>query len=361
MRENILLTIKYFDLFDYPLKKEELWQWLFNTETLKHLNTKALKHLNTKALKHGNTEAFKHLNTKALKHGNTEAFKDGNTERLKHGSAGEVGYEKNIGKDGFERELGDLIKAKRIEAKDGYYFLPGRKRIIQIRQQRYQVSLKKLKKAQRIGKLLALVPGVRMIAVVSNLGYLNAEDGADIDLFIVARHGKIWSVRFWCVVLMKLLRQRPTAKTIKNKICLSYFVDENNLNLRPTAIAEPDVHLVYLLSQYVLIYDQGNYWEKYIQQNRWMNRYLPNFQYTAEAKKWAIKFKWAWLKEMLEKTELGFENKLYKNIQLGWMAPVLKRAMNKDDKKVIVNDQILKLHVNDKRREINSKIINYKF
>ncbi len=304
MRKNILLTIKYFDMFEYPLKKEELWQWLFNYEYIK---------------------------------------------TLKHGKRREE----------FEEELRRLVEDGKINKQDGYYFLAGREEIIKIRQARYRVALKKLRKAQRIGKLLAWVPGVRMIAVVSNLGYLNAEEGADIDLFIVSRHSKIWSVRFWCVVLMKLLRQRPTTKTIKNKICLSYFVDEDNLNLKPTAVGEPDVHLVYLLAQYLLIYDQGGYWQKYIQQNKWINEYLPNFQYTAEAEKWAIKFKGEWLKAILEKTELGFENRLYKHIQLGWMAPELRRAMNKGDKRVIINDQMLKLHVNDKREEINSKILNY--
>ncbi len=327
MQENILLTIRYFDMFDYPLKKEELWQWLFNTKTLKHLNTKTQKH--------GSVRALKHLNTEILKQG------------------------ERANKNEFERELIDLIKVKKIEERDGYYFLPGREKIIKIRQAHYQISLKKIKKAQRISRLLAWVPGVRMIAAVSNLGYLNADTEADIDLFIVARHGKIWSVRFWCVVLMKLLRQRPTAKSTKDKICLSYFTDEDNLNLKSTAVNEPDIHLVYLLAQYLLIYDQDDYWQKYVQQNSWINEYLPNFQYTAEMEKWKINFRGEWLKRLWEKTEMGFENVVYKNIQLAWMAPVLKHTMNRGDKKVIINDRILKLHVNDKREEINSKIIQF--
>ncbi len=309
MRKNILLTIKYFDIFDYPLQKEELWQWLFNfVDRDKLLGQKQKK--------------FKQIE--------------------------------------FEKELTSLIQAKKIVFKDGYYFLYGRQAIIKTRQARYQISLKKIKKARRIGHLLAWVPGVRMIAVVSNLGYLNADKQADIDLFIVARHNKIWSVRFWCVVLMKLLRQRPTTKKSKNKICLSYFVDENNLNLKFTALNELDIHLVYLLSQYILIYDQTDYWRVYLKQNRWIRNYLPNFNYGPQATKWKIKFRFEWLKKLLEKTELGFENRLYKDIQLGWMAPVLKSAMNRSDKKVIINDQILKLHTNDKREAINREIINFK-
>lgn len=299
-------------MFDYPLKKEELWQWLFNYESMK-----ALKHESMKTLKHGK------------------------------------------GRKEFEEELRQLVEDGKINKQDGYYFLAGREEMVKIRQARYQVSLKKIKKAQKIGWLLAWVPGVRMIAVVSNLGYLNADREADIDLFIVARRGKIWSVRFWCVALMKLLRQRPTAKSTKDKICLSYFTDEDNLNLKSTAVNEPDIHLVYLLAQYLLIYDQDDYWRKYVQQNSWIKEYLPNFQYTDEAEKWKINFRGEWLKRLWEKTEMGFENVVYKNIQLAWMAPALKRAMNRGDKKVIVNDHMLKLHVNDKREEINSQIIQF--
>ena len=43
MRENILITVKYFNLFDYPLKKEELWQWLFNYENIERLKDKKNK------------------------------------------------------------------------------------------------------------------------------------------------------------------------------------------------------------------------------------------------------------------------------------------------------------------------------
>jgi hypothetical protein len=167
-------------------------------------------------------------------------------------------------------------------------------------------------------------------------------------------------VRFWCVVLMKLLNQRPTKKTTKNKICLSYFVSENDLNLKQTAIAEPDIHLIYLLAQYLLIYDEQDYWQQYVKANEWIKKYLINFNYDDTATKFKIKLKTSWLKETLAKTEFGFENKMYKNIQLAMLAGELQQAMNQGDKKVIINDKMLKLHVNDKRAEINREIINFK-
>jgi len=293
-----MLISKYFDLFDYPLTLEEAYKWYFNIGK----NVLDIKILDIKT------------------------------------------------------ELERLIQDKIIEEKDGYYFLAGRQNIIEIRKKREIISLKKISKAQKIGKILGTVPGVKMIAIVSNLGYLNAEDEADIDLFMVTAKNRIWSVRFWCVILMKLLRQRPNKKTAKNKICLSYFVTENNLNLEQTALKGVDVHLIYLLSQYLLIYDEDNYWQKYVMANKWINKYLINFDYDETATRFLIKLKTAWLKKMIGKTEFSFENGLYKNIQLAMMTGDLQRAMKVNDKKVIVNDQMLKLHTNDKRSEINSSL-----
>ena len=205
--------------------------------------------------------------------------------------------------------------------------------------------------------ILGFVPGVKMIAIVSNLGYLNADKDADIDLFIVAEKGKIWGVRFWSVMLMKILGQRPSKQTIKDKICLSYYVTEDNLNLEQTKVGEPDAHLCYLVAQYLPIYSEDDMWQRFVEANKWLNKYLPNFKYGEYDRRFIIKPKFVWLKNLIAKTEFGFEQRFYKEIQLRKMSAELKQAMNQGDKKVIINDQMLKLHLNDKREEIN-KIIN---
>lgn len=295
---EIMMTMRYFDLFDYPLKKDEVFKWLFNRQSKN----------------------------------NQELYGD----------------------------LADLVSSGKIAERAGYYFLPWRSEIIKIREERERMSLKKIKKAQRMARILGLVPGVKMIAIVSNLGYLNADKDADIDLFMVAEKGKIWAVRFWSVILMKILGQRPNKQAIKDKICLSYYVTEDNLNLEQTKVAELDRHLVYLTAQCLPLYSEDGLWEKYVRQNEWLKKYLLNFEYSDKTKKFIIKPRLLWLKSIIAKTELGFEQRFYKEIQLRKMAAELKQAMNQGDQKVIVNDQMLKLHLNDKREEIN-KMINDKF
>ncbi len=293
---SIILTIKYFDLFDYPLKKEEIWQWLFCAPE----------------------------------------------ERLTWEEAKKV--------------IDNLTGEQKIVIANGFYFLLGREKIVALRKEREEISRGKIKKAQKMARVIAWVPGVRMIAICSNLGYLNAEQEADIDFFIVTKRGRIWSARFWSVALMKFLGQRPNSKTAKDKICLSYFVSEDNLDLKSTAIGEPDRHLVYLLSQYLPIYSEDNLWSRLVVANSWIKNYLPNFNYGPEAERFLIRPKFMWLKKIIGKTQFDWEEARYKKIQLKIMPPVLKEMMKCSDKKVIINDQMLKLHSNDKREEINRVI-----
>jgi hypothetical protein len=275
-----LNTVKYFDLFDYPLTRDELRKWQFK---------------------------------------------------------------------------GGEIDTQGLSELDGFYFLPGRDVIVKTRKEREMISLKKIRKAQKIARIIGMIPNVSLVSIVSNLGYLNAELNADIDLFIVAKPGRIWGVRFWSVMLMKILGQRPTKKNMKDKICLSYYTDENNLNLESTKISEPDPHLCYLVSQNLPIYSESDMWERFVEENKWINKYLPNFKYSEDDKRFMIKLGNPYLKGLIAKTELGFEEKLYRFVQMSKMASELKVAMNKGDKKVIINDEMLKLHTNDKRDEINRK------
>lgn len=238
LKKNLFFTLNYFSLFGYPLKKEEIWQWLWGDE-------------------------------------------GGIFEREE--------VEKGLAAAREDGWLGE---------KEGFYFLMGQEEQVSWRERREKSSFKKIKKAQWVARLLALIDGVKMIAVCSNLGYLNADEEADIDFFVVSEAGKIWSVRFWSVFWMKILGQRPSPKKTKNKICLSYFVTDDNLNLEETKIGEPDIHLIYLLAQYLPLYSEDNLWKKFTVANDWIKRYLPNFEYDQRAERFLIRSRGGWWKRL---------------------------------------------------------------
>ncbi len=289
LQKSILATLAYFDLFDYPLTIDEIGKYLF-------VETRLIASLQD-----------------------------------------------------MESDLSVLINQNKINQKDDLYFLAGRERIVEIRKQRYQISLKKIKKARRVVWWLRFIPWIKAIFIGSSLGFFNAPQKSDIDLFIIVSRGGLWSARFWSVSFLKIFGLRPVSNARhENKFCLSYFVSEDNLNLWSTKIHESDIHLIYLLSHYLPLYFEDNLWQNFIKVNNWINQYLPNFSYGSEVEKFFIRPCLVWLKRIIQKSQFKWEEKLVKKIQLKIMPKILKDMANQDTR-VIVNDQMLKLHSNDKR------------
>lgn len=244
---------------------------------------------------------------------------------------------------------------KKIGNKNGTYFLPGREQIYETRMNRYNYANAKFKKALRIASLYRIFPWVKMIAVVNMFGANNLKQEGDIDLFIVAKRNRIWLTRFCCTGLAAVLRLRPTPQNVRDKFCLSFFISEANLNLQ-NLLLPSDTHFGYWLANFIPIYNVDNTWSDFMAANGWLNERLPNWQPTNDRRLTAgkgfvlLEFIFGWLEPIV------------KNWQMNHL-PAKIKAMANQDTRVVVNDSILKFHVNDRREEYNknykSRIINY--
>jgi len=120
--------------------------------------------------------------------------------------------------------LGDVVEAlekrdieKYIEEFQGFYFLRGRKELVERRIQNDKNSILKYKIAERVVKWLRFVPFVRMIAVTGTLGMKNCEKDSDIDFFVVLKKGRIFTGRLLVTSLVHILGKRRYGNKIKNK------------------------------------------------------------------------------------------------------------------------------------------------
>lgn len=86
-------------------------------------------------------------------------------------------------------------------------------------------------RVMRFGPMLRFVPGVRMVAVCNSLALGEVNEQSDIDLFIVARAGWLFRVRFLSVLLMQILGVRRYGKKVAGRFCLSFYVDDSRLFL----------------------------------------------------------------------------------------------------------------------------------
>ena len=231
----------------------------------------------------------------------------------------------------------------------------------------YRIAQEKYKEAIKVIKFLRYAPGVKMIAVANSVSQNLAAPASDIDLFIVTRSGRVWTARFFCIMILSLLRKRPLRPGIqgnrlgqvqslrnKDKICLTFFLSEDNLNLEKYKIAAQDVYLVEWIRALKPLYSENTIDKEFYHQNRFafqgkekMRRapFIPNYKRRVG--------QLIFLKPLLNCLSIG--EPFYKWLQLKIMPLPLKMGAFAWDSAVIVSDKILKFHTNDRRLEYNSK------
>lgn len=258
-----------------------------------------------------------------------------------------------IGQQASAQTVATVLKQlakKHLEQCETFYCLPGRSAIITKRKQRYLIAEKKWNIAMKNAKILRHLPGVEAIFITNTLAFSNAKDRSDIDLLVITKENRIWTTRFWCAGLMKILKRRPTPKNKKDTICLSLYQTKNDLSLKAYAYKN-DMHFTQWVSQMVPLYDPHSLFPQFMKENQWAWKQRPNAIPYEPTPRRQITF--APLRKLLLLPLLFLPESLLKRYQNKILPKVLKEKAKDSSPDVILSDTILKLHTRDKRQEIN--------
>ncbi len=294
MKKAILRTLAYFDLSAYPLTATEIKNWLFRYEVSDFYNLLSV--------------------------------------------------------------LEEMKTQNIIQEKYGYFYLPGREVTIENRRCNLVISELKLKKARKAIKYIRCVPFLQAVFVCNTVAAGIAIENSDIDFFIVAKQKRVWLVRFFTNLILRLLNLRTYGDNNRDKICLSFFVDDNSLNLEKLKACEEDIHFAYWITQMVPIYDPQNYWKVFISANYWLRDFFPNLPNTSNflnlvspgsvAKVWKKIWEVMWYGSYGDLIE-----KQARDWQMLKMKSSTKEKAQLHDNGVVLNDGVIKLHENDTRLE----------
>lgn len=250
-----------------------------------------------------------------------------------------------------------------INTKNGFYFLKGRQDIIITRMRRYNYANRKIKKTMSIIRLFKFIPWIKMIGIGNIIGSNNMRDNSDIDLFIITEKKRVWITRLFCVGIAKLLRIRPTAEEQRDKICLSFYISEDVMNIKNMMLNEdkicikennPDNYFIYWLAGIVPLYNVDDSYEKFILENNWLKYYLPNWKKIIIHEQLKVqRINSLIYRDVIDMLIGGIESNI-KRWQCRIMPDYLARSINVTDG-VVVNDHIIKLHYNDRRREFRDR------
>lgn len=151
-----------------------------------------------------------------------------------------------------------------IDHRDGLYFPIGRHDLIQTRASREVLSRALLDRDRRIISFVGSMPFVRMVALSGSLAHLNAEDSADLDLFVITAPRRVWAVTLCVLIVAKGLGWR-------RRLCLNYVISEEAFRVEPADLfaANQIIHLRPLTG--------ADVFARFVNANAFVARYYPNF------------------------------------------------------------------------------------
>src|SRR5262249_34912858 len=93
-------------------------------------------------------------------------------------------------------EGGDALSGGgRLGGHGPFLTLSGRGELLAIRQRRRDASARIWPEALRYARLVARMPFVQMVAIAGPVAGAAADDGADVELTLVAADGRLWTAR----------------------------------------------------------------------------------------------------------------------------------------------------------------------
>ncbi|MBI4133733.1 hypothetical protein HY478_03900 [Candidatus Uhrbacteria bacterium] len=250
------------------------------------------------------------------------------------------------------RELSSPALAEVVERADGFWFLRGRVATVALRQERYRIAERKYRRVRRALGFLRLIPSIRMVAICNTLAWSHSHDDADIDLFVVTKPGALWWSRLLAVSPFALFALRPQHTRARDLFCFSFFATERALDLASVKILPDDPYLLYWIASLVPLYDPDGLIEALWDANQWMAQILPNAYAVRPSARRRV--------SSLLRIPAGLDDghgpleSMARAIQLAHLPRELRTIMNLDER-VIVTDELLKFHENDRRKEFHKQ------
>jgi len=111
-----------------------------------------------------------------------------------------------------------------VEERDGFFFLAGHADLIAERRRREARSRAFLDRHARMLRWICALPFTRLVALSGSLAHLNLEPEGDLDLFIITRGPRVWTVTLAVLLLTRALGRRRV-------VCANFIIADTHLSL----------------------------------------------------------------------------------------------------------------------------------
>lgn len=225
----VFFTLAYSDYFNFPLKKEEIYQrlpkvWDWNLLIgAKLTSDKLLIDRNPKKI----TESLEKLEKK------------------------------------------QKIAKLKVE-NNYYYFLKNRQKLVKLRLNKKIAANKRRDAIQRASNFLTRFPTIKALALTGSSALDNAAFNDDLDFCIIVQKNTLWISRFFVILFAKVLRKQPqidaqAKNQNKQAWCFNLWLDESSLNIIKRGFS---IYQAYELIQMKYLFDKASIKNKLLIKNQ---------------------------------------------------------------------------------------------
>lgn len=218
---------------------------------------------------------------------------------------------------------------------------------LQERHRRFLDASRKFYKLRRACAFFRTLPGVEAVAAANTLSWWHTTQQSDIDLYIITKPNRIWSSRFFLVLPFLIMGHRPHHAhdtPIRDPFCFSFFSTTNALQLETYKWNARDYYLAYWVKSLVPMFDRSNILTHVSTLNKWTDGMLPNARPRIEHpvhrsfRLPKLPIQWSMFEPV------------FRSLQRNRFPRILRELANKDTR-VVITDETLKFHENDRREQ----------
>ncbi len=197
--------------------------------------------------------------------------------------------------------------------------------------------------------LWRFLPFVRAVYICNYFKFGILDEESDIDLFIVAAKDRIFTAKFLVTVVTSILGIRRHGNKIKRRFCLSFWVNEDFLDLRRFLLHPYDIYFYYWLIALMPLWGKPEILTEVVKKNFWIREYLhldENLLTPANQRKSSL------VSIFVEKLFAGkIGQKLENYLRRRALSKLAQKQTDSPNRSVMISDQHLKYHENDRRAE----------
>ena len=202
-------------------------------------------------------------------------------------------------------------------------------------------------RARLAAAILGWIPFVELVTVANTLADRTASRDSDIDVFIVARHGRLFTVRTLSVIYLQLAGLRRHGQKINNRVCLTFYVSNKHRDLSDVAFAPYDIYLAYWLAGLTPLLTAPGAMEKLLSANAWAGKLVPGYggrRSSAPRPGWPARVGEA----LLVNPAGDFIERAFKKF---WLKRIdTSPRAEEPDVRIVADDTMLKFHEKERRK-----------